>query len=373
MPRPRLAFLGLGWIGRHRLQAIAATGRAEIVALADVDPVSVDAAAAIAPAAARGRSLDDLLAHAPDGVVIATPSARHAREAVVALEAGSAVFCQKPLARSASEAAAVVEAARACDRRLAVDLSYRHLDATRRVTELVANGTLGRLHAVDLAFHNAYGPGQPWYFRKAESGGGCLLDLGIHLLDLLALWVAEPFTVTAAALSTKGRPWAESTSDVEDFALVQLQSAGGIAARVACSWGTPSGCDAIIEARLFGTAAGARIANVSGSFYDFTAERLDGSGAATLARPPDDWGGRAAVAWVDALAASPRFDPAAERLVELSALIDGCYEAACSGGARQCTPLEGTDGAGASSTSRSRMARARRNASRIRADDGFAP
>ena len=328
MPRPRLAFLGLGWIGRHRLEAIAATGRAGIVAIADVDAAAVDAAAAIAPDAARGRSLDDLLAHRPDGVVIATPSARHATEAVLALEAGCAVFCQKPLARTAVEAAAVVESARAHDRRLAVDLSYRHLEATRRVSDLVASGALGRLHAIDLTFHNAYGPGQPWYFRKAESGGGCLLDLGIHLFDLLALWVAEPFTVRAAALSTRGEPWANSPAGVEDFALVQLESRSGVAARVACSWGTPSGCDAVIEARLFGTRAGARIANVAGSFYDFTAEQLEPGRAVPLAQPPDDWGGRAAVAWVDALAASPRFDAGAERLVELSALIDRCYDTA---------------------------------------------
>jgi len=373
MPRPRLAFLGLGWIGRHRLRAIAETGRAEIVALADVAAAAIDAAAAIAPAAARGRSLDDLLAHAPDGVVIATPSARHASETARALAAGCAVFCQKPLARTAIEAAGVVAGARAHDRRLAVDLSYRHLEATRRVTDLVAAGALGRLHAIDLTFHNAYGPGQAWYRRKAESGGGCLLDLGIHLLDLLALWVPEPFTVLAAALSTEGRPWADSPGDVEDFALVHLQSVSGVTARVACSWGTPSGCDAVIEARLFGTRAGARIANVAGSFYDFSADRLEPGGGTPLARPPDDWGGRAAVAWVDALAASPRFDAAAERLVELSALLDRCYEAAGSGGTRQCTPLEGTGGAGSSGMSRSRMARERRSTSRIRVDDGLTP
>jgi predicted dehydrogenase len=238
------------------------------------------------------------------------------------------VFCQKPLARTGIEAAAVVESARAHDRRLDVDLSYRHLDATRRVSELVSSGALGTLHAVDLTFHNAYGPGQPWYFRKAESGGGCLLDLGIHLLDLLTLWSTEPFMVRAAALSTKGRPWAEAPDGVEDFALIQLQSRSGMAARVACSWGTPSGCDAVIEARLFGTAGGARIANVSGSFYDFVAERLEPGRSVPLTQPPDAWGGRAALAFVEALATSRRFDPAAERLVVLSALIDRCYETA---------------------------------------------
>jgi predicted dehydrogenase len=328
MNRPRLAFLGLGWIGRHRLQAIADSGRAIVAAIADLDNDAVDAAAAIVPQAARGRTLEDLLAHEPDGVVIATPSARHAAEAVQALEAGCAVFCQKPLARSAIEAAGVVNVARQHDRRLDVDLSYRQLEATRRVGELVSTGALGTVHAIDLTFHNAYGPGQAWYYRKAESGGGCLLDLGIHLLDLLMLWTSESFTVRAATLSAKGRPWAASPSGVEDFATIQLQSPAGTVARLACSWGTPSGHDADIEARLFGTRAGARIRNVDGSFYDFVAEHLESKRAIPLAVPPDDWGGRAALAWVRAIAESPRFDADAERLVELSAVIDRCYEIA---------------------------------------------
>lgn len=329
MTRPRLAFLGLGWIGRHRLQAIAASGLADVVGLADVAQPAVDAASVVAPDAAHGRSLDDLLALGPDGVVIATPSAQHADEARRALEAGCAVFCQKPLARSGAEAATVVDAARAADRLLGVDLSYRHLEATKRITEEVAGGGLGAVYAVDLTFHNAYGPGQPWYYARPQSGGGCLLDLGIHLLDLLATWVpAERFAVQAAALSIGGQPWTGSPSEVEDFALVQLRSASGVVARVACSWGTPSGCDAVIDARLFGTRAGARLENVAGSFYDFAAERLEAGRSVTLARPPDDWGGRAALAWTTALAQGHRFDAVVAGVVDLSATLDRCYEVA---------------------------------------------
>ena len=68
--------------------------------------------------------------------------------------------------------------------------------------------------------------------------------------------------------------------------------------------------------------------NVDGSFYDFVAERFDGTRATALAVPPDAWGGRAAVAWASAIAENPRFDADAERLVELSAVIDRCYEIA---------------------------------------------
>jgi predicted dehydrogenase len=329
MARPRLAFLGLGWIGRHRLAALAGSGLVDVVGLADLEATALEAAAALAPGALRGRTLDDLLTAAPDGIVIATPSAQHAGEATRALAAGCAVFCQKPLARTAAEASAVVAAAREHDRRLDVDLSYRHLEATRRIGALLAEGTLGTLHAVDLTFHNAYGPGQPWYYDRALAGGGCLLDLGIHLVDLLAQWTRhEAFAVRAASMATKGRPWTPAGGEVEDFALLHLQGASGTAARVACSWGTPSGCDAVIDARLFGTRAGARLHNVGGSFYDFAAELLEPGRQVSLAQPPDDWGGRAAMAWARALSAGRRFDPSAERLVELSATLDRAYDAA---------------------------------------------
>jgi predicted dehydrogenase len=326
---PRIACLGLGWIGRHRLQALVESGEATIVGLADVEPAAVAAAAIHAPDARQGRTLGDLLALEPDGVMIATPSANHASEAIEALTHRCAVFCQKPLARNAVEAASVVATARARHRLLDVDLSYRHLAATAAIDALIADGALGELIAIDLTFHNAYGPGQAWYYDRTRAGGGCLLDLGIHLVDLLARWTGEmPFDVRAAALSTEGRPWTPQAGEVEHSAFVQLESASGVAARLACSWGTPSGCDAVIEARLFGTRAGSLLHNVGGSYYAFAAERLDRGQTVPLAAPPDAWGGRAAVAWARALANGAGFDRAAERFVDRAMLLDRCYEVA---------------------------------------------
>ncbi|HZC28302.1 MAG TPA: Gfo/Idh/MocA family oxidoreductase, partial [Gaiellaceae bacterium] len=176
--KPRLGFLGAGWIGRHRLEAVAASGCAEVAGVAD--PALDDCL----------DSLDELLALDLDGVVIATPSALHADQAIAALHAGLAVFCQKPLACTAADARRVVEAARSVDRLLAVDLSYRHVEAVRVVCDLVRSGSLGEIYAVDLVFHNAYGPDKPWFRDPALAGGGCVIDLGIHLVDLL-LWVLD--------------------------------------------------------------------------------------------------------------------------------------------------------------------------------------
>src|SRR3954464_564123 len=103
LAKPRLGFLGVGWIGRHRMQAIAQTGIADVVAIADTTTDALDAAHQSAPRAQLCGSLRELLESGIDGLVIATPSALHAEQSIAALEQGVAVFCQKPLARTAEE------------------------------------------------------------------------------------------------------------------------------------------------------------------------------------------------------------------------------------------------------------------------------
>ena len=131
--RVRLGFLGVGWIGRHRMAAIERDGRAEIVGIADPSSERRDAALALAPGATACEHLGQLLELPLDGIVIATPSALHAEHALTALDRGLAVFCQKPLARDAAEAGRVVAAARQTNSLLGVDLSYRHTAAIQRL------------------------------------------------------------------------------------------------------------------------------------------------------------------------------------------------------------------------------------------------
>ena len=293
--RPRLGFLGVGWIGRNRLEAIERAGVAEVAGVSD-------------PALDRS---DDLGALDLDGLVIATPSALHAAQAIEALESGLAVFCQKPLARTAEEARAVVAAARAADRLLGVDLSYRHVRAFAAARELVRSGELGEIVAAELVFHNAYGPDKPWFYDRELSGGGCLIDLGIHLVDL-AVWTLGPLGVADCRLV--GAP-------VEHFASARLGPA-----TLSCSWRLHAGADAVIGARFFGTGGGVEVTNVDGSFYDFRCSRLDGTSRVALVEPPDDWMGRAAVEWATRLARGDGFDPiAAAELVRVHELLDALY------------------------------------------------
>ena len=296
--RPRLGFLGVGWIGRSRLEAVERAGCAEIVALAD-------------PALPGARaSVDELLEEELDGVVIATPNALHASQVLTALERGVAVFCQKPLGIRADEVRAIVAAAQERELLLGVDLSYRHAAAFRAARDAVQD--IGDVFAAELVFHNAYGPDKSWYRDPSLAGGGCLLDLGVHLVDL-AVWTLDLSPAEVRARLAGGWP--------ESWASAELDHV-----RVACSWNLHAGADAVIRARFHGTEGGVEVRNVGGSFFDFTCDRLTGTARERLASPPDEWPGRAAVEWARRLGRGESMTPReADQHVRVAELIDRAY------------------------------------------------
>lgn len=318
----KLGFLGTGWIGRNRMEAMLATGEAMVAAICDPNPENAAQAKALAPLAFQTESLDAMLALELDGVVIATPNALHAQQCIQAFEAGTAVFCQKPLGRTAVEVQAVLDAARNADRPLGVDLSYRHTAALQAVRARLAE--LGKPFAVDLTFHNAYGPGAGWFWDPKLSGGGCLIDLGVHLVDL-ALWLFDFPAVTdaRATLLRDGRP--ATVDEVEDYAVAELKLSNGVTVRIACSWNLSAGRDAVIEATVFGTNAGAQMRNENGSFFHFSADLFRGRDSKRIASPPDQWGGRAAAEWVRKLAAGERFAGSTEGLIDTARTLDRLY------------------------------------------------
>ncbi len=323
---PRVGLLGLGWIGRHRMQAVIDEGCCEVVAVADTDDSAREHAQQLAPVCAAVRTLDELLALELDGIVIATPSALHATQALTCLQNGVAVFCQKPLARTAAETRAIVSAAKSANRLLGCDFSYRFTEGMRRIRNCVAEGELGHVYAADLVFHNAYGPDKAWFRDAALSGGGCAIDLGTHLVDL-ALWTLnfpEVERVTSK-LYANGNLLPPGSTQVEDYAVAQLDLVNGAVIRIACSWNLSAGCDAVIEAHFHGSAAGTSFRNVAGSFYDFTAERLQGTTRHVLSQPPDAWGGRAIAAWARQLAAGQGYSPAIEHAVQTACVMDSIY------------------------------------------------
>jgi predicted dehydrogenase len=324
MSAPRVGFLGTGWIGRHRMQAMIETGAIEAAAICDPSDECAAEAAKLAPGAQRVGSLDKMLAEGVDGVVIATPSALHAEQAIRALDAGVAVFCQKPLGRNAGEVEAVLGVARRANRLLGVDLSYRHTAAMTAIRDLIRSGELGQVFTADLVFHNAYGPGNAWFYDPKLSGGGCLIDLGVHLVDL-ALWLLDFPEVVAVHGRTLKEGRAPAADEVEDFALGEIELAKGTTVRIACSWNLSAGQDADIHASFYGTKGGAEIRNEKGSFFDFVTDRFSGRDRERIAGYPDAWGGRAAAEWVEKLASGARFDGSTSGLLQTAEVLDRLY------------------------------------------------
>lgn len=323
-----LGFIGVGWIGRNRMEAILNHTPARAISI--VEPTEENAQEALKSAgdAKLSSSAEELLkAENLEGVVIATPSAMHAQQSIAALKAGKAVFCQKPLGRTAAEVREVVAASKEANKLLSVDLSYRYTKAFRAVYDLIQNGDIGDVYAVDLVFHNAYGPDKEWFYDIKRSGGGCVMDLGIHLVDL-AMWTLDfpDIQDVRSHLFHKGKRLHSFETQVEDFASVSLTSAKETIINLECSWHVSAGKDAVIEAKFYGTKGGAAFKNVNGSFYDFTAEKYLGTHTETLVTPPDEWSGRAGIVWAENMLSENKYNPqTGEEFIKTAEIIDRIY------------------------------------------------
>ena len=307
---------------------MAKSGLVEIAAIADPSEANVEKSAASAPGALRLQSLGRASEQDLDGISIATPSARHAEQTIAALERGLAVFCQKPLGRDVSEVRATIDVARTQNRLLGVDLSYRYTQAMQKIRPLVRSGELGHIFAVDLVFHNAYGPQQPWFYDPHQAGGGCVVDLGIHLVDA-AFWVLDaPLVGVRSRLFHKGERINGRAEVCEDYATARLDLAGGTAINLSLLLESACGTGCSDRSIFYGTEGGAALRNVNGSFHDFTAEHFTRTAHQLLSEPPDVWGGGAAVDWARQTCGRQRLRPAVERLVDVTAALDAIYERA---------------------------------------------
>lgn len=217
-------------------------GRLTVVGVHDPSPERMaQAIRAHAPSALACPTVSDLLARPADLLVVASPPAHHAAQAVAALEAGRAVLCEKPLAPTSTEAEAMVAAAGRTGRLLALALVRRWHPSSGLVRWAIRSGTFGAVRRVE-GFEGgpfAWPVAGPAYFRREVSGGGVLADLGPHLLDLLADWLGD------LAL---GSFEDDAMGGVEANARLRLH-AGGVPVdlRLSRDWARPNGITVVME------------------------------------------------------------------------------------------------------------------------------
>jgi predicted dehydrogenase len=323
---PKLAFSGIGWIGKNRMEAIIKNQKGTASYIIEPSPGAVKEAGEIISGAVMLNSVEEIIGKDVDGLIIATPSALHAEQAILALKHNIPVFCQKPLGRNLIETAFVVEMAERSNSLLGVDLSYRSTNAFIALKNVIDNGTIGDIFSANLVFHNAYGPDKEWFYNYDLSGGGCLIDLGTHLIDLALLTLNFPnIKKVNSHIYSGGKKITYNDKVVEDFVQASLLTENGTAINLSCSWNLSAGCDAIIEASFYGTRGGVSFKNINGSFYDFETVLNKGTKKEILASPPDNWSGRAAVEWAEKLSENSCFDSEAYNFIKTAEVIDKIY------------------------------------------------
>jgi len=241
MSKLRCAVLGYG-IGRLHAEAYARHPETELVAVADADSGQQAAAAQRFPDVRIYSDFRELLhENSPDIVSIALPNYLHAAASIESLERGAHVLCEKPPALNLRDTRLMRDTAEKAGRQLAINLHqrYRHSALKQRVQR----GDLGEMYHGRATWTRRDGAPRfgGWFGQKQYSGGGPLIDLGVHRIDL-ALWLMgnpEPLTISGTLHHRFGRERALQAGvayDVEDYAAGFIRCAGGVSLQFEVSW-----------------------------------------------------------------------------------------------------------------------------------------
>ena len=270
----RVGIIGLGWAGETHLKSYLQIPGVEVVAMAGLEEE-------------RGRQLRDtyhlsdvytdyrdLLARPDlDAVSVCVPNYLHSPIGIAALQAGKHVLCEKPLALNGAEAQQMVKTAEEAGRVLQVAFNHRRRGDAEVLKRHIDEGGLGRIYYAKAHWMRRSGiPGLgSWFTSKQMAGGGPLIDLGVHVLDLAMWLLGEPevrsvSASTYAELGPRGRGSSGATKfgagnayEVEDLATAFIRLENGTTLLLEASWATYSGVGDDFGVDLYGTEGGAEI------------------------------------------------------------------------------------------------------------------
>lgn len=192
--RLAIGIIGCGLIGRRRATEAAANPRTRCVVVASRGGASARSVASTCGADATDNWRRVVERQDVDAVVVATPNAYLAEIAVAALEAGKHVLVEKPMGCNVGEAEQMSAAARAASRVLKVGFNHRYHPAISEARRRVVDGRIGDLINIRCRFGHGGRPGyeREWRGSRALAGGGELLDLGVHVVDLIHWFAGVP-------------------------------------------------------------------------------------------------------------------------------------------------------------------------------------
>src|SRR5690349_3817237 len=273
----RVGVIGAG-VGALHLAAYAQIPEVEISALAGLDDDRVRTVAAEYKVPRTYREYEQLLA-APDvdAVSICLPNVLHAPVSIAALQAGKHVLVEKPLARTPAEGRAMMAAAHETGRILMVSFDKRYRGDVQWLKQYVDSGALGRIYYAKAHWMRRSGIPRlgSWFVSKEQAGGGPLIDLGVHVLDMALYLMGEPQPQAISAntyaefgprgLKGSGSAWARPIHgetlpyEVEDLATAFIRLDGGATLLLEASWATHSAAGDDFGVTLYGTEGGAEL------------------------------------------------------------------------------------------------------------------
>ena len=249
----RIGIIGCGAIGNVHARNATAAGL-EVAGAWDVHPERAKELASLHEGCAAHASLAELLASDVEAVAVAVPNDCHRDCAVAALEAGKHVLLEKPMAMSSAECDEVIAAHKHSGTVLQLGFVCRGLPAAQAAKTFIDAGRFGEIYHVKCSIYRTRGiPGLGgWFTTKARSGGGPLIDLGVHVLDL-AMYLTnnhEPVRASGHVVSNFGDPieayrytsmWAgppqlDGIFDVEDGAVALVRFANGMTLELNVTW-----------------------------------------------------------------------------------------------------------------------------------------
>jgi predicted dehydrogenase len=253
---PRLALIGAGWIMDYHARAVIEHPGAELVAASSWREPSL---AKLAERHGIPRTTTDWreLAADPevDAVVVGTPNALHAPQAVAFLQAGKHVLVEKPMARNLEEADAMLAAARASGARLMVAHCWRFHPDVLALRARVAAGELGEVVKTrSYGVHAHWGP-SGWFTDPELAGGGALLDMGVHAIDTTRFLLGDPLPARVfATVATRYGGYA-----VDDDAVVLVRWSDTTSSIIESGWWQPHLGGLEADTELYGTGGYARV------------------------------------------------------------------------------------------------------------------
>ncbi len=270
--RVHVGVIGAG-IGRLHIQSYCKCPEAEVVAICDAREDRARRVASEFGIPHLYTDYRDMLAlPGLDAVSVCTPNYLHAQMTIDSFEAGKHVICEKPLAITPAEGEAMVAAGKKAGKIFMTAFNNRFRGDTQTLKKFIENGELGEIYFAKTGWIRRKGiPGMgSWFTQKEKAGGGPLIDIGVHVLDLTLWLMGNPKAIsvtgsTYAKFGPKGEgtgSWgtadASGIFDVEDFAAGFIRLENGATVMLEASWASHIKCD-VIYTQLLGTKGGAEL------------------------------------------------------------------------------------------------------------------